>query len=98
MRYDLERIPLAEPDNPLVEKYPTDANNIQPRVGATYNLNDGKSVARAGYGRFFDKTHFELIGGLYTGAVQHLERADVPGRRRRSRTAQRSVPRPIRSW
>ena len=68
LRYDLERIPLAEPDNPLVEKYPTDDNNIQPRVGVTYNLNDGKSVARAGYGRFFDKTHFELIGGLYTGA------------------------------
>ena len=68
LRYDLERIPLAEPDNPLVETYPTDDNNIQPRVGLTYNLNDGKSVARAGYGRFFDKTHFELIGGLYTGA------------------------------
>ncbi len=68
LRYDLERIPLAEPDNPLVEKYPTDDNNIQPRVGLTYNLNDGKAVARAGYGRFFDKTHFELIGGLYTGA------------------------------
>ena len=68
LRYDLERIPLDEPDNPLVEKYPTDDNNIQPRVGVTYNLNDGKSVARAGYGRFFDKTHFELIGGLYTGA------------------------------
>jgi len=68
LRYDLERIPLAEPDNPLVKTYPTDDNNIQPRVGLTYNLNDGKSVARAGYGRFFDKTHFELIGGLYTGA------------------------------
>jgi hypothetical protein len=68
LRYDLERIPLAEPDNPLVDKYPTDDNNIQPRLGATYNLNGGKSVVRAGYGRFFDKTHFELIGGLYTGA------------------------------
>jgi len=68
LRYDLERIPLAEPDNPLVEEYPRDDNNLQPRVGATYNLNGGKSVVRAGYGRFFDKTHFELIGGLYTGA------------------------------
>jgi hypothetical protein len=67
LRYDLERIPLAEPDNPLVDKYPNDDNNIQPRVGVTYNLN-GKGVARAGYGRFFDKTHFELIGNLYTGA------------------------------
>jgi len=68
LRYDLERIPLNEPDNPLVETYPTDDNNLQPRVGVTYNLEDGKAVARAGYGRFFDKTHFEIITGLYTGA------------------------------
>ncbi len=33
----------------------------------TYDLDGGKSVVRAGYGRFFDKTHFEVIGGLYTG-------------------------------
>jgi hypothetical protein len=78
LRYDLERIPLAEPDNPLVEKYPTDDNNIQPRVGLTYNLNDGKSVARAGYGRFFDKTHFELIGGLYTGAFSNSSTQTFP--------------------
>ena len=26
-----------------------------------------RASIRAGYGRFFDKTHFELIGGLYTG-------------------------------
>ena len=33
----------------------------------TYDLGGGKSVVRGGYGRFYDKTHFELIGGLYTG-------------------------------
>src|SRR6185295_355328 len=59
--------PIAETDDPLVTKYPTDDNNIQPRLGVTYDFDNGKSVARAGYGRFFDKTHFELIGGLYTG-------------------------------
>jgi len=78
LRYDLERIPLAEPDNPLVEAYPKDDNNFQPRVGVTYNLNDGKSVARAGYGRFFDKTHFELIGGLYTGAFSTSSNQTFP--------------------
>ena len=26
-----------------------------------------KSLLRGGYGRFYDKTHFELIGGIYTG-------------------------------
>jgi carboxypeptidase family protein/TonB-dependent receptor-like protein len=66
-RYDYEVIPIAETDDPLVTEYPKDSNNIQPRVGATYDFDGGKSVIRAGYGRFFDKTHFELIGGLYTG-------------------------------
>ena len=67
LRYDLEIIPLAETDNPLVESYPVDKNNFQPRLGVTYDLGGGKSVVRGGYGRFYDKTHFELIGGIYTG-------------------------------
>jgi hypothetical protein len=66
-RYDLEIIPIAEYDDPLVSEYPVDRNNIQPRVGLTYDLGEGKSVVRGGYGRFYEKTHFELIGGLYTG-------------------------------
>ena len=67
LRYDLEIIPIPETDDPLVDKYPTDRNNFQPRVGLTYDLGNGNSVVRGGYGRFYDKTHFELIGGLYTG-------------------------------
>jgi hypothetical protein len=67
VRYDVESIPIAETDDPLVTKYPDDRNNVAPRVGVTYDLGGGKSVIRAGYGRFFDKTHFEVIGGLYTG-------------------------------
>jgi carboxypeptidase family protein/TonB-dependent receptor-like protein len=67
LRYDIEILPIAETDNPLVDTYPVDKNNFQPRLGLTYDLGGGKSVVRAGYGRFYDKTHFELIGGLYTG-------------------------------
>ena len=68
VRYDIEMIPLEELDNPLVTEYPADRNNIEPRFGLTYDLNgSGKSVVRGGYGRFYDKTHFELIGGIYTG-------------------------------
>ena len=66
-RYDVEIIPIPETDDPLVTKYPTDSNNIAPRLGITYDLDGGKSVVRAGYGRFYEKTSFELIGGLYTG-------------------------------
>ena len=65
-RYDLEVIPIPETDDPLVNKYPVDRNNIAPRLGLTYDLDGGRSIVRAGYGRFFDKTHLESIGGLFT--------------------------------
>jgi outer membrane receptor protein involved in Fe transport len=68
LRYDLEVIPINEIDNPIFESpdaYPVDKNNFQPRVGLAYDV-DGRSVIRGGYGRFYDKTHFELIGGIYT--------------------------------
>jgi len=66
VRYDVEIIPIPETDDPLVSTYPVDKNNIQPRVGFSYDLGGGASVLRGGYGRFYDKSHFELIGGLYT--------------------------------
>ena len=69
-RYDVEIQPIFEADNPEFpdpSKYPVDTNNIAPRVGLTYDLaGDGKSVFRGGYGRFYDKTHFELISAILT--------------------------------
>ncbi len=66
LRYELEVLPIPETDDPLVDSYPVDGNNFAPRIGLTYTL-DQHGVLRAGYGRFFDKTHFEVVGGLYTG-------------------------------
>ena len=66
LRYDLEKVTLPEVDNPLFaseDDYPVDTNNLQPRLGFAYNLG-GASVLRGGYGRFYDKTHFELINGV----------------------------------
>ncbi len=63
----MEIIPIPETDDPLVDEYPVDKNNFQPRVGITYDLGGGHSIVRGGYGRFYDKSHFELIGGIYTG-------------------------------
>jgi hypothetical protein len=65
-RYDLEAFPIPETDDPLVSKAPQDRNNIAPRLGVTYDTGDGKAVVRGGYGRFFERQHLELIGGLWT--------------------------------
>jgi hypothetical protein len=73
LRYDLERIPLQELDNPRFsspDDYPVDSNNISPRLGFAYDLKgDGKSVVRGGVGRFYDKSHLELISAVITGGV-----------------------------
>ncbi len=66
---------------------------FQPRVGVTYDLGGGKSVVRGGYGRFYDKTHFELIGGFYTGTpFTIVVHGELPDGGCRSRAAQRPVP------
>ena len=66
-RYDYEVLALNAPDDMFVgDDHPNDSNNIAPRIGLTYDIG-GTSVIRAGVGRFFDKTHFEVVGGLFTG-------------------------------
>jgi hypothetical protein len=72
-RYDVEIQPISEVDNPLFSDpsaYPVDSNNLAPRLGVTHDLTgDGRSVIRGGYGRFYDKTHFELISAILTAGV-----------------------------
>ncbi|HKB81197.1 MAG TPA: carboxypeptidase regulatory-like domain-containing protein [Thermoanaerobaculia bacterium] len=73
IRYDLERIPMTEADNPLFangQQYPYDKNNWSPRIGITYQLPAAKTtVLRGGIGRFYDKTHLELIQGAATAGI-----------------------------
>ena len=54
------------PSNPLfpagTKDYPIDKNNFSPRIGFTHSLDDqGKSVVRAGYGIFYNRT---ILGAL----------------------------------
>jgi hypothetical protein len=70
VRYDVENIPIDEASNPFFNgssDHPTDKNNIAPRLGFAYDpRGDGRMVVRGGYGRFYDKTHFELITAILT--------------------------------
>ena len=62
LRYDVENVELPENDNPLFDDsndWPIDRNNFMPRVGFAYNCGDNRTLMRGGYGRFFEKTHFE---------------------------------------
>ena len=74
LRYDVETIPVPEGDNPFFASganYPVDKNNFQPRFGLTYSLNDqARSVIRGGFGRFYDKTHFDIgVTNMFTNGV-----------------------------
>ena len=73
LRYDLEKIPFKEADSPLFangEKYPYDKNNFSPRLGLTYQLPTAKTtVLRGGVGRFYDKTHLELVQAVETAGM-----------------------------
>jgi outer membrane receptor protein involved in Fe transport len=73
LRYDLEKIPIQEFDNPEFSDpgdYPVDGNNVAPRIGFAWDMKgDGQTVVRGGYGRFYDKTHYELITGIITAGV-----------------------------
>ncbi len=73
LRYDRETIPIPELDNPRFaspDDYPVDGNNVSPRLGFAYKLTgDGRTVLRGGAGRFYDKSHFELISAFRTNGV-----------------------------
>jgi hypothetical protein len=74
VRYDVEILPTPNQDNPLFEgvseSYPLDGNNISPRLGFSWALDDaGRSALRGGMGVFFQRTSYTFLTPMYeTGA------------------------------
>ena len=73
LRWDAEITPIDEASNPYFDdagNYPVDLDNFQPRVGFAYSLGEsGRQVVRGGYGKFYERTYFELVDGFYTGGT-----------------------------
>jgi hypothetical protein len=72
LRHDLEIVPVDEANNPAFAsgEYPVDTNNLSPRVGITYALDDqGRSLLRGGFGLFYQKTPFFVHGNFITNGV-----------------------------
>jgi hypothetical protein len=70
-RYDLEILPTPNEDNPLFvgrdKEYPMDMNNISPRLGFAWSLDDeGKSALRGGAGVFYQRTSYTFLTNMYS--------------------------------
>jgi hypothetical protein len=71
LRYDIELLPSPNADNPLFEgetaEYPTDGNNLAPRLGMTYALDEaGRSALRGGAGVFYQRTSYTFLTGMFS--------------------------------
>ena len=72
VRWDAEMISAARTDNPLMVPGtdPRDWNNISPRLSVAYDVTgDGRSVLRAGYGYFYDRTLFSGLDNVLQDPV-----------------------------
>jgi hypothetical protein len=70
-RYDVEILPTPNQQNPLYandpQGFPRDNNNVQPRLGFAYAMDDnGRSAIRGGFGVFFQRTVYNLITPMFT--------------------------------
>ena len=67
VRWDAEMLNAQRTDNPLLApgEDPRDWDNFSPRTSIAYDVTgDGRSVIRAGYGRFYDRTLFSGLDNV----------------------------------
>src|SRR5687768_12137241 len=70
-RYDIEILPTPNQDNPLFaddpDGYPMDLNNISPRVGFAWSLDEaGRSALRGGAGIFYQRTSYTFLTNMFS--------------------------------
>ena len=73
LRYDVEIIPVPERNNPTSRARTTtrSTRTTSSRASAspTRSTRAHVQLLRGGYGRFYDKTHFEIINGIFNAGV-----------------------------
>ena len=71
VRYDVEILRTPNQENPLFagdpEGFPRDNNNVSPRLGFAYAMdNEGRSAIRGGVGLFFQRTVYTLLTNMFS--------------------------------
>jgi hypothetical protein len=70
-RYDFELLRTPNEENPMFADdpgdYPKDFNNVSPRVGFSWALDEaGRSAMRGGFGLFFQRTSYTFLTNLFS--------------------------------
>jgi hypothetical protein len=74
LRYDAEMLNAKRFDNPLMTpgQDPRDWDNFSPRTSIAYDVTgDGRSVIRAGYGIFYDRTLFSGLDNVLQDPIMN---------------------------
>ena len=70
-RYDIEILPTPNQENPLFaddpDGYPMDLNNVAPRLGFAWSLDEaGRSALRGGAGVFYQRTSYTFLTNMFS--------------------------------
>jgi hypothetical protein len=70
LRYDLELLRTPNQENELYpagsDEYPIDGNNVSPRLGLTYAMDEGRSAIRGGFGIFYQRTSYTFLTDMFS--------------------------------